>query len=56
MPIPTREEVEARLVMLRRDLDLATATYEGAIQDCEWFLSQYDALPEDPETVKEEVA
>lgn len=38
--MPTREEVESRLAQLRRDLDLAHATFSGAIQDCEWFLAQ----------------
>jgi hypothetical protein len=42
MPFLTREEIESRLAQLRRDLDLAHATYSGAIQDCEWFLAQLD--------------
>ena len=54
MPIPTRDEVEARLATIRRDLDLAKATYEGAIQDCEWFLSQYDAPIPEPLPADEE--
>lgn len=54
MASPTREEIESRLAQLRRDLDLAHATYSGAIQDCEWFLSQYDTPI--PEPIDEDIA
>ena len=42
----TREQIEARLAQLRKELDQTYANvnaYLGAIQDCEFWLAQLDA-------------